>query len=95
MRNPSMRHAPRVGEVGGQLPGHMLAVGCRGPRPGDRDPIIDCPREEGCRATSPKDAGPPVAKIVERGWPFLVAGDKRGDTSARGSDNLPLKRPSI
>ncbi len=64
-----------VGEVGGKLPGHMVAVGGRGPRAGDRDEIAERSREERCRAASPQDVWPSVAKIVERGRPLLVAGD--------------------
>ena len=36
-----------------------------------------------------------VAKIVERRWPFLIAGDQRADTSALGSDEVLFKCPSV
>ena len=84
-----------VGEVGGKLCGHMLAVGHRGPRAGDRDEIVERSREKRCRATSPEDVRPPVAKIVERGRPFFVAGNQRGDTGALGSDEVLFKCPSV
>ena len=84
-----------VGEVGGKLPGHMLAVGGRGPRAGNRDEIVELSREERCRATSPEDVRPPVAKIVERGRPFFVAGNQRADTGALGSDEVLFKCPSV
>lgn len=83
-----------AGEVGGKLPGHMLAVGGRGPRAGDRDVLVERSREERCRATSPEDVRPPVAKIVERGRPFFVAGNQRADIGALGSDEVLFKRPS-
>lgn len=84
-----------VGEVGGKLPGHMVAVGSRSPRSGDRDQVAERSREERCRAASPEDVWPSVAKIVERGWPLLVAGDQRADTSALGFDDVLLKCPSV
>ena len=84
-----------VGEVGSKLSGHMLAVGCRGPCAGDRDEIAEWSREERCRAASPQDVWPPVAKIVECGSLLLVAGSQRADTGALGCDNVLLKCPSI
>ena len=84
-----------AGEVGGKLPGYMLAVGGRGPRAGDRDPVIDWSREERGRPTSPQEVRPPVAKIVERSWPLVVAGNQRADTGALSCDKVLLKCPSI
>ena len=84
-----------AGEVGGKLPGHLLAVGGRSPRSGDRDQIAERSREERCRATSPEDVWPSVAKIVECGWPLPIAGDQRADTSALGFDDVLLKCPSV
>ena len=89
-------HCPfGVGEVGRQLRGHMLAVGGCGPRAGDRHEIIEWSGEERCRATSPQDVRTPVAKIVERGRPFFVAGNQRADTGALSCDKVLLKCPSI
>ncbi len=54
-----------VGEVGSKLPGHMLAVGCRGPCAGDRDEIAERPRKERCRAASPEDVRSPRSSSAE------------------------------
>lgn len=76
-----------VGEFRGQRTGHVLAVGGRGSRTGDREEITERSRQKRGSATSSQDERPPIAKIVECRWPCLLTGDQHADTHALGFED--------
>ncbi len=64
------------GQVGGERPGNVLAVGGCGSRAGDGHEVGKRACEERRGPASPKHVGSPLTKIAERAGPLVVAGDQ-------------------